>query len=259
MTTPDDVDRLVSDWLQDGAFEASEGPIQAAVAHALSHPRRRDPFAFLRKDAMNASRSILGLPPALAAAVGLVVVALAVVAGGSFLRTTTPIAPTPLPSESAAAIASTTPTAASSPTAAPSPTAATSSEPFLRQTQAGTAIPDSMLGTWYDASTPAFEWFVRAGDPYCIQVVATSQDCMAWQLGDGGTTYGGILSIIDGKLRVSYVNGSGCNGTYTLYAVTVTATKLDLIDSGGTCGSGDYHFSRVGSNSIPTAPATLNP
>ena len=261
MTNPDVADRLVSDWLQDGAYVAPDEPVEAAISHARAHPRRPDPFAFLRKDAMTSSRTILGFSPAAAAVLAVVLVA-GVLAAGSYLSSVQPPAPTPQPSASGLAQASVGPTpAAPSPTAAPA-TAAASSAPFIRQDEPGTAIPDTLLGTWYDAASPAFAWIYRAGNPYCIEVVSTDQDCMAWQLPDGRATYGGVLTILsDGTtLAIRYLNGSGCRNAQGTYAVTLAGQSLTLVDTGkGTCGSGDYHWVRAGQGSAPTAPPEPQP
>lgn len=51
MTTPD-LDRRLDTFLADGPARAPERPIEAALAHARAHPRRRDPFRALRRDPM---------------------------------------------------------------------------------------------------------------------------------------------------------------------------------------------------------------
>ena len=47
-----DLDRRLSDWIQDGPTGAPEHSIAAALGHARANPRRRDPLAVLRRDPM---------------------------------------------------------------------------------------------------------------------------------------------------------------------------------------------------------------
>jgi hypothetical protein len=100
MTASADFDRLLGEWLDEGPRRAPDRPLDRALAHARSHPRRPDPLRFLRADVMAPRRSAFGLRPVLvlAALVLLVVAALAI--GGGAFRTSAPPAP-PLPSPSA--------------------------------------------------------------------------------------------------------------------------------------------------------------
>ena len=87
MNTIDDLDRALAQWLEEGAMAAPDWPIDQAIEHARSHPRRRDPLAFLRPDAMPSRRSGLVLQPAAGLLlVGLVLALAAVVVVGSQLR-----------------------------------------------------------------------------------------------------------------------------------------------------------------------------
>jgi hypothetical protein len=52
MTGSNDLDRLLGAYLEEGPRRAPERPIDAAVAFARAHPRRRDPFLVLRPDVM---------------------------------------------------------------------------------------------------------------------------------------------------------------------------------------------------------------
>jgi hypothetical protein len=257
MNQPDPFDRLVADWLQEGAYEAPEEAVLAATQHALRHPRVPDPFAFLRKDAMNSSRSILGLPPLVAAAILVLLLAVVAAAAGGLFRNTVAVVTNPTPGPSAVALAS--PTVASTPAPAPAATPAGSQAPYIRPAEPGTPIPDSMLGTWFDTSQKSFPWFLRAGDPYCVQVVSTNQDCMAWDLGNGRVTYGGTLTILGDTLAIRYLNGSGCQNSQGKYSYSLSATKLVLTWVGGNCQSGDYAFERAGTGTTPTAPPQPGP
>jgi hypothetical protein len=119
MTAPHDLDSRLDDWLQDGPSRAPERSIAAALDHAATHPRRRDPLAVLRRDPMGAGGFFAGAPRLvpLAAALGLLLVAALAVAtvGGLFPRQ--PAVVPSLPSTSPA------------PSVAPSPSAAQTSAP----------------------------------------------------------------------------------------------------------------------------------
>ena len=64
MNTSDDIDRLLGEWLEDGPTQAPHEAIERAIAHARSHPRRPDPFAFLRSSAMSSRTTPVVLRPA---------------------------------------------------------------------------------------------------------------------------------------------------------------------------------------------------
>ena len=52
MTETNDLDRLLGSYLETGPSRAPERPVDAAVAFARAHPRRRDPLLVLRPDVM---------------------------------------------------------------------------------------------------------------------------------------------------------------------------------------------------------------
>ena len=52
MTTLNDFDRVLGEWLNEGPNRAPDRPIDLAVEHARSHPRRPDLIGFLRPDPM---------------------------------------------------------------------------------------------------------------------------------------------------------------------------------------------------------------
>jgi len=85
MTNLLDLDRALAEFLEDGPNTAPEAPVIAALAHARTTPRRPDPFAWLRPDAMAArSARIFGLRPGLVlAAIALVVASVGVAVIGS--------------------------------------------------------------------------------------------------------------------------------------------------------------------------------
>ncbi|MGH2474313.1 MAG: hypothetical protein ACRDIL_03540 [Candidatus Limnocylindrales bacterium] len=89
MTGLDDTDRRIAAWFSDSRGRVPERTIDAVLAHARAHPRRRDPFAALRRDPMGSGGRLGGLvaPLPLVAAVGLLAAALGGAAvGGLFDR-----------------------------------------------------------------------------------------------------------------------------------------------------------------------------
>jgi hypothetical protein len=120
----------------------------------------------------------------------------------------------------------------------------------LRPIEPGEPIPDSILGAWYNAA-PAFLWILRAGDPTCLAIPRTGQDCAIWQPAGGGRLQTGILTLIGGKLSIQWTQG-GCTTT-TAYAFGDPTDRLTLRRVSG-CESGDLVLIRAGSGSSPTAP-----
>lgn len=110
-----DLDRVLTEWLDEGPKRAPERPIQLAVEHARLHPRRPDPIWFIRADAMAPRKAAFGFQPMfVAAAIGLLVVAAVAVGVGSRNQQTSPPIATLEPS--------TPPPSVAPPTTTPSPT-----------------------------------------------------------------------------------------------------------------------------------------
>jgi hypothetical protein len=64
MNRIDDLDRRLLEWLRDGPERAPDARLTGAIAHARSNPRRPDPFALFRRDAMSRpTRLASGLRP----------------------------------------------------------------------------------------------------------------------------------------------------------------------------------------------------
>lgn len=118
MTGTNDHDRRLAAWLEDGPSRASDRMIDHALAHARTHPRRRDPLASLRKDPMSSNTfPAVGRPITLLAAAALVVVAVftAATVGGVFKGQPVVVPPVASPSASPSA----TPVASPSPSELP--------------------------------------------------------------------------------------------------------------------------------------------
>jgi hypothetical protein len=79
-----DLDRVLTEWLDEGPKRAPERPIQLAIEHARAHPRRPDPIWFMRTDAMTPRSFQIAFQPAFALmAVGLLLAAVVAVGVGS--------------------------------------------------------------------------------------------------------------------------------------------------------------------------------
>jgi hypothetical protein len=60
MTGSNDLDRMLGAYLDEGPRRAPERAMDAAVAFAAAHPRRRDPLLFLKPDVMARRGSLFG-------------------------------------------------------------------------------------------------------------------------------------------------------------------------------------------------------
>ena len=116
MTGMNDQDRRIAAWFEDVPSRVPERTIEAALAHARTHPRRRDPLAALRRDPMGSGGFGFGRmaqPLPLVAALGLLLAAaFAGAAVGGWFRNEPAVVPpvvTPSPSAPLAPTASPTP------------------------------------------------------------------------------------------------------------------------------------------------------
>lgn len=115
MTGSNDLDRLLGAYLEEGPRRAPERPVDAALAFARAHPRRRDPFLVLRPDVMG-RRSAMFSPQL---AWGLLVVALTLGAVAALVVGSRPDSSPVVPPPTAPA---TSPSATPEPSLSPSPT-----------------------------------------------------------------------------------------------------------------------------------------
>lgn len=124
MNEPQDLDRRLEDWLADGTSIAPERAIGTALDHARRHPRRRDPLAVMRRDAMGstASGSVRRTVTLVAAAALLLAAGLAAATvGGLFERRAVIVPPEPSASPTASVAPQVSASPVPSPVASPSP------------------------------------------------------------------------------------------------------------------------------------------
>lgn len=131
---------------------------------------------------------------------------------------------------------------------------------FTRPNEPGEALPDSVLGPWYDAAIPAFAWILRSGDPYCTQALSTAQDCAVWELADGSghLTKNAVATVIDGKIQFKWLSGPCVNQTSRL-AYAISGDRMTLTWVSGSCISGDFALAKSGTGGLPTAPPEPRP
>ena len=155
MNASDDFDRLLGEWLEDGPTQARHEAIERAIAHARSHPRRPDPFAFLRRSAMTSRTTPIVLRPAWILLLLSLLLAAVVAAVGIGSRNDAPVVVVPSPTAAAS------PTGATSPTTSPSPATIATASPAPTATAALTIVlrraPDNLgcdsIASTYSSAT----------------------------------------------------------------------------------------------------------
>jgi hypothetical protein len=84
MNQTTDLDRILTEWLDEGPKRAPDHPVQMAIQHAMSHPRRPDPVWFMRADVMAPRAVQVAFQPIFALlAVGAILAAVVAVGVGS--------------------------------------------------------------------------------------------------------------------------------------------------------------------------------
>lgn len=132
---------------------------------------------------------------------------------------------------------------------AASPSAGPSAAVGLRPIEDGQPVPDALLGAWYHASG-AFLWILRAGDPACLDLPRTAQDCAIWLWPKGRRPEAGILTVVDGRLSLQWTQG-GCTRT-SVYRFGIPTERLTLTLVAG-CETGDFALTRAGTGTAPIA------
>jgi hypothetical protein len=222
-------DDRIADWLENDPLQAPPQVLETVLAAVPSVPQRRAGLAW--------QPAALPRVWQLAAAVALVLVL-------SFLGLQVLTPPTVAPSQSP----QTTPIPSAT-TFAPAPTPTVA--PPTASPIAATPVPDALIGAWYN-SAPGWWWFLRAGDPTCVQAVQTQLDCVVWQRGTTPREIGSA-AMSDVHLKVAWRTGF-CAGITSIYSVALDRDSLTLVDIGGGCQGGTFSFTRAGTGAAPTAP-----
>jgi len=120
----------------------------------------------------------------------------------------------------------------------------------------GDPIPDTLIGAWSHPA-PGWWWFLRAGDPECVQALRTQADCIVWQRGTTPKEIG-IATMSGGDLKVAWKSGF-CTSITSTYSVALNGDSLNLVDIGGGCEGGNFALTRAGTGTAPTAPPPPTP
>jgi hypothetical protein len=212
MTARDELDRVLGEWLAEGPTRAPDWPVDRAIEHARSHPRRLDPLGFLREPAFPAHAGAFNPRPALlfAAALLLALAATALVVGSRPSQTPV-IVPTSNPG----------PTATLSPSVSPS-----SSPPAARR---------------------HVDLVVTAGQPASVDITYEGDklvDAQSGQPGDGVSIATDEIAVTnDGPNRLVLTwSGMPCEASYRL---DVGPDGRDYILERPTCEGDATAFDRV--------------
>lgn len=223
-------DNRIADWLEDDPVHAPAQVLETVLAAMPSVPQRRAGLAW--------QPAAIPRVWQLAAAIVLVLVL-------SFLGLQVLNPPTIGPSQS--------------PAPSGLPSATTSAPPVVAPTTSPVAalpLPNELIGAWYHPA-PGWWWFLRAGDPECVQAVRTELDCAVWQRGTTPREIG-IATMSDGNLQVAWRSGF-CTGITSTYSVALDGDSLTLVDIGGGCEGGNYALTRAGTGTAPAAPPPPSP
>jgi hypothetical protein len=183
--TDSELERRLADWLGDDAEIAPEAPVEAAIAFARAHPRRRMVLPFLQADPMAwQPRRRLAPVLILAALLGLLVLTVGgVVLVGSRPQAT--VRPTPNPAAA-----------------------------FRHPIVPGSAIDPALYGEWQPEDGYLVVAFYAAGSEICVTQFHTEQDCMTISDPNNdfdpnrGTFGGGIVTRSEGVLLYREIIGS---------------------------------------------------
>jgi hypothetical protein len=135
-----------------------------------------------------------------------------------------------------------------------------------------TRIPDALIGAWREeAEYEGFWWFLRAGDPFCTEVVHTNLDCTVTNTATSGFWRPGIAWLDRGELVVAWhTECSNPSGRYQMFATDGAPTEAPYVTGdflylrgesgfkgsgiGLGCRGGSFVLFRAGTGSMPTAP-----
>ena len=152
------------------------------------------------------------------------------------------------------------PSASPRPSFAPRPTA----PPYIADTEPGDPLPDELIGAWYEPpgrlDASAWVWFIRAGDPYCVQVMHTNQDCHVFHFNGEAASVGSegaIVTMVDGVITMLLIRGS-CHEQSAKYTYAIVDDVLTMTNI-PTCFTDSYRLFRAGTNGAPEAPASPAP
>ena len=187
MTSSNDLDRRLGAWLDEGPAHAPDRAIESALAHARTHPRRRDPLAVLRRDPMAGTGFAGALRPLpLVAALGLILVAaIGVATVGGFLGRPS-VVPPPLGPTSSPTAPSPTATPSGPPVPASSPAVVRvdliddiGGDAFVEITDQSGTMVDARSGQQAEAGEIAGDIGVAnlAGDPTAIVLTWGGSPC----------------------------------------------------------------------------------
>jgi hypothetical protein len=209
MTGSNDLDRMLASYLDDGPRRAPERAMDAAVAFAAAHPRRRDPLLFLKPDVMARRGSLFG--PHLVWAALLVALTLGAVAAIAIGTR-----PTQEPVVPPSVVESPSPSSSPSPSIEPSPSPQTFSVVVTDEhdidhpvevidasgqvvtVEAGPAYAGPEIGDAAATSDPQSDtrvfiiWaFTGCDDPTSIEIGATASDIVVERPACQGDAIGG--------------------------------------------------------------------
>jgi hypothetical protein len=227
-------DDRIAEWLEDDPMQAPRQLLETVLAAVPSVPQRRAGLGWA--------------PAALPRTWQLAAAAVLVLALGLLALQVVHL-PSVAPSQSPPAT-----TIPSATTVEPGPTAsivAPSGSPA-----AGAPVPDELIGAWSHPA-PGWWWFLRAGDPECVQALRTQADCIVWQRGTTPKEIG-IATMSGGDLEVAWKSGF-CTSITSTYSVALNGDSLNLVDIGGGCEGGNFALTRAGTGAAPTTPPPPTP
>ena len=231
MTPIRDLDRYLAEWLEEGPDRAPDGPIEESVAHARRSPRRPDPFAIFRGDAMDRSGLVIGLRlAALAALLAIILAGLAIAGSGGFRNgnglslVPTSASPTTPPATAVARPSPASPSPASPSPASPSPTLC----PEI--------VPQSLLGAWSvfitgteqtsGAGAPPGTW-VMTFTACRVQLANVGMTPLPWQTPALSSTQ----LTLPPDPTCAYQIGAPSSGIYRFNVTATTLTFTKVSDS----------------------------